>query len=259
MLAGDDPAAKSSTIPSSSAGALASMHIPVLYPGDPAEALDLGRHAIALSRASGLWVSLKIVADVADGASTVTLDPDRIVPVIPTIEGTPYEHRRTSVLVSQLSLEVEREIIEVRAPLALEYAAANRLNHVTIDPPDAWFGIIASGITYRELREALRRIGLETDAEIASAGIRLLKLGMPLPFNSSTIRGFAQGLERILVVEEKAPNVESLVKDALYNASHHPAVVGRTDEYERPLLTACLLYTSPSPRALSTSRMPSSG
>lgn len=238
VLAGDDPAAKSSTIPSSSAGALASMHIPVLYPGDPAEALDLGRHAIALSRASGLWVSLKIVADVADGASTVTLDPDRIVPVIPTIEGTPYEHRRTSVLVSQLSLEVEREIIEVRAPLALEYAAANRLNHVTIDPPDAWFGIIASGITYRELREALRRIGLETDAEIASAGIRLLKLGMPLPFNSSTIRGFAQGLERILVVEEKAPNVESLVKDALYNASHHPAVVGRTDEYERPLLTA---------------------
>jgi indolepyruvate ferredoxin oxidoreductase len=150
----------------------------------------------------------------------------------------PYDHRPNGLLLTPRSLDIEREIVEVRAPLALEYAAANRLNHVTIDPPDAWIGIVASGITYRELREALRRVGLESDSEIADAGIRLLKLGMPLPFNTSTIRTFARGLERILVVEEKTPNVESLVKDALYNASHHPTVVGRTDEFERPLVPA---------------------
>ncbi|MEZ5244031.1 MAG: indolepyruvate ferredoxin oxidoreductase family protein [Acidimicrobiales bacterium] len=237
-IVGDDPAAKSSTIPSTSAGVLASMHIPVLYPGDPGEALDLGRHAIALSRASGLWVSLKIVADVADGSGTVALDSERVSPVIPTVDGAPYDHRPNGLLLTPRSLDIEREIVEVRAPLALEYAAANRLNHVTIDPPDAWIGIIASGITYRELREALRRVGLESDREIAAAGIRLLKLGMPLPFNASTIRSFARGVERILVVEEKTPNVESLVKDALYNASHHPTVVGRTDEFEEPLVPA---------------------
>ncbi|MEQ8842609.1 MAG: indolepyruvate ferredoxin oxidoreductase family protein [Acidimicrobiales bacterium] len=237
-LVGDDPAAKSSTLPSTSAGVLASLHIPVLYPGDPEEALDLGRHAIALSRATGLWVSLKIVADVADGSSTVDLDPDRVTPVIPTIDGRTYAHRPNGVLLTPTSLDIEREIIEVRAPLALEYAAVNRLNHVTIDPSDAWIGIVASGITYRELREALRRIGLETDADIESAGIRLLKLGMPIPFNVSTIRTFARGLERILVIEEKTPNVESLVKDALYNASHHPTVVGRADEFEKLLVPA---------------------
>ena len=236
MLVGDDPSAKSSTLPSTSAGVLASMHIPVLYPGDPAEAIDLGRHAIALSRASGLWVSLKIVADVADGSGTVELDPGRINPVIPEIDGAPYEHRPNGMLVTPFSLDIEKEIIEVRTPLALEYAAANRLNHTTIDPPDAWIGIVSSGITCRELREALRRIGLESDDEIASAGIRLLKLGMPLPFNVSTIRSFACGLERILVVEEKTPNVESLLKDALYNAGHHPTVVGRTDEHGQPLI-----------------------
>ncbi len=237
-VVGDDPAAKSSTIPSTSAGVFSSMHVPVLYPGDPAEALDLGRHAIALSRASGLWVSLKIVADVADGSSTVELDPDRVQPVIPTVDGTPYAHTPNGMLLTPRSLDIEREIVDVRAPLALEYAAANHLNHVTIDPADAWLGIVASGITYRELREALRRIGLETDAEIAGAGLRLLKLGMPVPFNVSTIRTFARGLDRILVVEEKTPNVESLVKDALYNASHHPTVVGRTDEFEAPLVPA---------------------
>jgi len=71
VIAGDDPAAKSSTIPSSSAGTLADKHIPVLYPGTPRDALDLGRHAVYLSRATGLWTSLKIVADVADGSGTV--------------------------------------------------------------------------------------------------------------------------------------------------------------------------------------------
>ncbi len=237
-LVGDDPNAKSSTLPSTSAGTLASMHIPVIYPGDPAEALDLGRHAIALSRASGLWVSLKIVADVADGSGTVTLDPDRIDPVIPTIDGRPYAHRPNGMLVTPFSLDIEKEIIETRLPLALEYAAANRLNHTTIDPSDAWVGLVSSGITYRELREGLRRIGLEDDHDIEAAGIRLLKLGMPIPFNASTIRDFARGLDLIVVVEEKTPNVESLLKDALYNASHHPTVIGRTDEHERPLIPA---------------------
>ena len=52
-IVGDDPAAKSSTVPSSSAGTAFDMHMPLLYPGDPVEALTLGRRAIALSRATG--------------------------------------------------------------------------------------------------------------------------------------------------------------------------------------------------------------
>ncbi len=84
---GDDPGAKSSTLPSSSAGVLGDLHMPMLYPGDPAEVLDLGRHAIALSRLSGLWTAIKIVADVADGTASVELDPDRARPVLPDVTG----------------------------------------------------------------------------------------------------------------------------------------------------------------------------
>ena len=235
-LAGDDPAAKSSTIPSSSAGVLADLNMPVLFPADPAEALDLGRHAIALSRATGLWVGLKVVVDVADGSGTVNLDPDRITPVLPTIDGGPYFHRPDGYLLTPHTLDIEREILEVRKPLALEYAALNRLNQLTVNPADPWIGIVSSGNTYRELREALRALGLETDGDVESAGIRLLKLNMPVPFNTSTIRSFAAGLEQILVVEEKNPTVELQVKDALYNASHHPTVVGRNDEAGNPLV-----------------------
>jgi len=62
------------------------LHMPVLYPGDVQEAIDLGRHAIALSRASGLWTSIKVVDAVADGTGTVDITLDRVRPVMPQFE-----------------------------------------------------------------------------------------------------------------------------------------------------------------------------
>ncbi len=235
-VVGDDPKAKSSTVPSSSAGVLADLHMPLFYPGDPAEALDLGRHAIALSRASGLWAALKIVADVADGTASVDLDLDRVQPVLPTIDGVPYDKLPDGRLLTPRTLDIEREIFEIRYPLAVEYASANRLNAPTVNPADAWIGVIASGITYSEVREALARLGLDDDTRVAEAGIRLLKMQMPIPFNPQIVREFARGLDEIFVVEEKHPNIESLVKDALYDLSVRPRVVGRSDEQGRSLL-----------------------
>ncbi|HIK86139.1 MAG TPA: indolepyruvate ferredoxin oxidoreductase family protein [Myxococcales bacterium] len=229
-IVGDDPAAKSSTIPSSSAGVLADMHLPLLYPGDPAEALDLGRHAIALSRLTGLWSALKIVADVADATATVDLHPNRITPIMPRIGGRIYEHYPNGNLLTPRTIDVEQEIYETRYQLARDYATENQLNLVTVDPSDAWIGIIASGITYREVREAFGRLGLSSEAEIEACGIRLLKMGMPMPFNPETVRDFAKGLEEVLVIEEKRPGVESLVKDALYGSANSPRIVGKFDE-----------------------------
>ena len=235
-IVGDDPAAKSSTLPSSSAGALADMHMPVLYPGDPAEALDLGRHAIAMSRVTGLWSALKIVADVADATASVHLHPERIVPVLPRVGDQPYRHRPEAILIAPFSVEREREIYEVRYELARQYAAENQLNTVVVDPPDATLGIVASGITYREVREAFSRLGIASDDEIRTCGIRLLKMGMPLPFDAGTIRSFARGLREVFVIEEKQPNIEALIKDALYGLADRPVVVGKSDERGEHLL-----------------------
>jgi indolepyruvate ferredoxin oxidoreductase len=229
-LVGDDPNAKSSTVPSSSAGLLSDMHMPLLYPGDPAEALDLGRHAIALSRATGLWSALKIVADVADASASIHLHPDRVTPIMPLIDGERYRHTPNGQLLTPMTVDVEREIVEVRYELARRYAADNKLNFVAVNPADAWIGIVSSGITYREVREALARLGLRTDDEVAAAGIRLLKMGMPMPFNPRTVRDFARGLDELVVVEEKQPNIESLIKDAMYALTERPVIVGKTDE-----------------------------
>jgi indolepyruvate ferredoxin oxidoreductase len=229
-IVGDDPAAKSSTVPSSSAGVVFDMHMPLLYPGDPVEALKLGRHAIAMSRATGLWVALKIVADVADATASMHLNPGAFDPVMPLIDGQRYQHRPDGRLLTPHTIELEREIVEVRYELARRYAYDNKLNYLTTDPVDAWIGIASSGITYREVREALSRLGLSSDAEVAAAGIRLLKMGMPMPFNTEMMRNFARGLREVLVVEEKQPNIESLVKDALYDLSARPQVFGKVDE-----------------------------
>ena len=229
-LAGDDPNAKSSTIPSSSAGIFQDLHMPLLYPGDPAEVLDLGRHAVAMSRASGLWTALKIVADVADGTASVNLDPDRVRPVIPDAHGLRYERLPEGRLLTPLTLDLEREIYEVRYAIATEYASVNRLNRVIADAPDAWIGIVASGITLREVREAFRRLGLDDEAAIGALGIRVLKMQMPLPWDPDTMREFARGLQQILVIEEKQPHIELLVKDALYSMPDRPVIVGKHDE-----------------------------
>src|SRR5690606_8412169 len=111
-VVGDDPAAKSSTLPSSSDATLVDLHMPVLFPGDVQEALDLTRHAIAVSRASGLWAGLKVVTQVADGTGTAVVHPDRVVPVIPTIEidGRVFRPRPNGRLITPHSVEMEREI-----------------------------------------------------------------------------------------------------------------------------------------------------
>lgn len=70
-LVGDDPAAKSSSVPGASELLLADLGLPILYPSDPQQALDFGRHGIAMSRCSGLWVAMKVVTNVADGSGTV--------------------------------------------------------------------------------------------------------------------------------------------------------------------------------------------
>ena len=235
-IVGDDPSAKSSTLPSSSDATFVDLHMPIIYPAGVQEALDLGRHAIALSRASGLWVGLKIEASVADGTRTIELDPERIQPVMPLIDGERYECIPDAMLLSAHSLEVERELRRIRQELAVRYAAENGLNRITIDPPDPWIGLVASGYTYRETLEALRRLGLTTPDMIRDAGIRMMKMSMPIPFDPETMRGFARGLEELFVIEEMNPTLERWVREALYHETDRPIITGKHDPDGRPLL-----------------------
>ncbi len=237
-IVGDDPAAKSSTLPSSSDATLVDLHMPILFPGDVQEALDLSRHAVALSRASGIWVGLKLVTPVADGTGTVDVHPDRVQPVIPTMEfdGKVFVPHPSGRLLTPYTLDMEREFQQVRSELARRYGAANRLNRVTVSTEHDWIGIAASGHTYHELREALALLGLPDDQSLRSVGVRLFHLLMPVPVDEQQVRDFAHGLAEVLVVEDKNPTFELLVKSAMYDSDERPRVVGRHDETGAPLV-----------------------
>jgi indolepyruvate ferredoxin oxidoreductase len=237
-LVGEDPAAKSSTLPSAAELALIGLQMPILTPGDVQEALDLGRHAVAMSRASGLWSALKIVSAVADGTGTIDLGLDRVRPVIPETDylGRRFVPHADGGLLTPHTLELEREIFEVRLVLARTYGAETHLNTISVDAPDAWIGLAACGHTYHELREALALLGLRTDAQIAGAGIRLLQLRMPYPIDPALLRRFAVGLAEILVVEDKAPTLEAELRNALYSSPDRPTIVGKHDEAGATLL-----------------------
>jgi indolepyruvate ferredoxin oxidoreductase len=238
-LAGDDPACKSSTLPSSSEWALADLHMPILHPGNVQEILDLALHGIALSRTCGLWSAVKIVTAVADGSSNIEVGLDRIVPVIPELvwNGTPYVPKATGRVGPPTSTQIENEIYEARYELARMYGVENNLNRVTHDSPNAWLGIAAPGRNYHEVLEALHVLGL-SDADLRQYGIRLFQISMLYPLDRETLRRFADGLEEILVVEEKRPFVETYLRDALYGMADAPRIVGKRDPQGAVLVPA---------------------
>ncbi len=228
-IVGDDPAAKSSSVPCASEAALADMAVPVLYPADTQDVLDLGRHAVHLSRISGCWVGLKMVTAVADGSGTVAVGPDRVVPVVPELEidGKPFHHEPHAKLLGPRLAPLERDLHRARLVLARRYAAANRLDTIVGDGP-ARVGIVAAGKSWLDLRQALLALGLD-DAECARRGVRLLRVGMPWPLEPGIVDHFADGLDEIVVVEEKRAFLETQIKERLYGRPGAPAVHGKTD------------------------------
>jgi indolepyruvate ferredoxin oxidoreductase len=232
---GDDPGSKSSTLPSASEHLMADLLLPVLCPGSVQEVLDLGLHGAALSRSTGLWVGMKVVATVADAAGTAEVRPERVRPVLPPgPDGGPPGLDTTIAISFANLLGAERHIHEVRMPAALEYAALNGLNPVS-DVPQAWIGVVAPGHVHAQVMQAFVRLGLD-EAALRRLGIRLLSMGMIHPVDPSALRRFATGLEEVVVVEERRPFLEPLVRDALYGMPDAPRVLGKRDEAQRALI-----------------------
>ena len=178
---GDDPSAKSSTMPSASESVLASV-VAVLYPADQQELLDYGRHAIEMSRVSGLWTALKVVTDVADGTSSVDVSADRLSIVEPDLEvdGRRFRHAATGFLMPPATSRLEATLHTERPTIATRYAVANGLNRCIVRSADDRVGIVVAGKTYLDTIEALASIGLDLDG-CRAQGIRIIKLGLMSP------------------------------------------------------------------------------
>jgi indolepyruvate ferredoxin oxidoreductase len=228
LIAGDDHACKSSTIPHQSELAFVAAACPVLVPADVHDLLELGLHGWAMSRYSGRYVGFKTVADVVDSSANIEFDLAGFVALDP--DGP---HPDGNIRLPDPSLEQEARVFQVGLPAAQAYARANRLDRIVVDPPGARFGIVAVGKSYPDTRQALAELGL---GDGSRAGIRMLKLALAWPVDPQIVRRFATGLDEIVVVEEKAPLVEQQLRDILYAQAVRPRIFGKTDEAGAPLL-----------------------
>jgi len=229
VLAGDDHGAKSSTLPHQSDHMFSAALIPVLYPSSVQEILDLGLHGWAMSRYSGCWVGFKCVADTVESSSSVTIDPSRTQIVVPG--DFPLPPDGVSIRWPDGFLETEARMQNYKIYAALHYCRVNQLNRIVIDSPKPRLGIATSGKSYLDVRQALDDLGI-TEADAAEIGLRVYKIAMPWPLEPEGVRQFAEGLEEILVVEEKRQVVEYQLKEQLYNWRDdvRPRVVGKFDE-----------------------------
>ncbi|HET9339121.1 MAG TPA: indolepyruvate ferredoxin oxidoreductase family protein, partial [Casimicrobiaceae bacterium] len=229
VLAGDDHAAKSSTLPHQSDHQFSAAMIPVLYPSSVQEILDLGLHGWAMSRYSGLWVGFKCVADTVESSASVSIDPSRVNIIVP--DDFPVPPDGVSIRWPDAFLATEARMQDYKIYMALHYARVNKLNRIVVDSPRPKFGIATSGKSYLDVRQALDDLGLD-ERDMAELGIRVFKIAMPWPLEPEGVREFAEGLDEILVVEEKRQVVEYQLKEQLYNWRDdvRPRVVGKFDE-----------------------------
>ncbi|WP_341958062.1 indolepyruvate ferredoxin oxidoreductase family protein [Pseudomonas sp. RC10] len=235
ILAGDDHGCKSSTIAHQSEHAFIASMIPVLNPSNVQEILDYGIIGWELSRYSGCWVAMKTIAENVDSSAVVEVDPLRIETRIPEDFQLPKDGLHIRWPDTPLAQEARLNTYKIYAARA--FARANELNRVVIDSPEPRLGIITTGKSYLDVRQALEELGID-EALCASVGIRVLKVGMSWPLEPVSVHDFAEGLDEILVVEEKRSVIEDQLTGQLYNwpVDKRPRVVGEFDEEGRSLL-----------------------
>ncbi|MES2979855.1 MAG: indolepyruvate ferredoxin oxidoreductase family protein [Pseudomonadota bacterium] len=234
LVAGDDHGAYSSTLPHQSDHVFSASMIPMLYPCNVQEYLELGLHGWAMSRFSGCAIGFKALADTVESSASIEADPMKVQIVLPDEFVVPEGGLNCRLSTDTLGVQARKQealMQDYKIYAAMAYARANRINRVTIDSPKARLGIVASGKSYMDVLEALEELGI-TEALAAEIGIRLFKVAMPWPLEPEGIREFARGLDEILVVEEKRQMVEYQLKEHLYNWRDdvRPRVIGKFDE-----------------------------
>jgi indolepyruvate ferredoxin oxidoreductase len=228
-IAGDDHVAKSSTAAHQSDHIFKACGLPVFFPSNVQDILDMGLHAFAMSRFAGVWTSMKTIQEVVESSSSVQVDPERVKIILPEDFTMPPGgvHMRWP----DAALEQEARLFDYKWYAALAYVRANKLNYNVIATPNDRFGIIASGKAYNDTRQALVDLGLD-DEVCRRLGIRLHKVNVVWPLEATITRDFAQGLQEILVVEEKRQVIEYQVKEELYNwrTDVRPNVLGKFED-----------------------------
>ncbi|WNC73617.1 indolepyruvate ferredoxin oxidoreductase family protein [Thalassotalea psychrophila] len=235
ILAGDDPNMASTINNYHSEVLFEDLLMPVLFPADIQEVLDLALMGVALSRFSGAWVGYKLLPETIETSARVNIAENRFdikYPEFDFPEGG-VNSRKVDSPYAQ-----EQRIKEHKLRAALAFSRANNLNKLSFNSSNAKIGIVAMGKIWRDTMQSLKDLGLE-ESDLENLGVRILKVSMPFPADLETYREFAQGLEQVIVIEDKREIIEKAMVQACYDLpeAQRPQILGRHDEHGNILLS----------------------
>jgi len=226
-LMGDDHTCESSTTCHQSELAMVDAMIPILNPSGVQEIIDFGIIGWKLSRYSGCWVGLKCVHDTVESTASINVDVDRIKIETPNNFNLPADD--LNIRFPDTPQAQEKRMHEYKIDAVRAFCRANKLDRAVWHGGSAKIGIVTVGKSYLDTRLAFEELGIdETEAE--RLGVRLYKVAMPWPLEPEGILEFAEGLDLIIVVEEKRALIEPQIKEFLYDVSRRPKVIGKIDE-----------------------------
>ena len=231
-LMGDDHICESSTTSHQSEFAMMDAMIPFFNPSGVQEILDYGLYGIQLSRRSGCWIGIKCVHDNVSSGATVDLDENRFI--IKEVSKDFYPDEGLNIRLQDTAQTKEHRLHYHKIKFVKEFCRINDLNQIIYDSSNSKIGIVSTGKSFLDTKLALEKIGI--DENIAKEiGVKFLKIAMPWPLEETIIQKFSEGLDKIIVVEEKRSIIETQIKEILFNKNKNIKVVGKLDEEGRDL------------------------
>ncbi|NNL17930.1 MAG: indolepyruvate ferredoxin oxidoreductase family protein, partial [Boseongicola sp.] len=213
LALGDDHVGESSTTCHQSEFAMVDAQVPILSPAGVQEILDFGLYGYALSRFSGLWTSLKLMKDTVEVTSVVDARPVRMSFVVPDFD---MPTGGLNIRLGDHWIPQESRLVDDKRRAAEAFARANRPDTRMHGKPGARIGFVAAGKNWLDLVHAMSLLGLDEQA-VERMGVTTYKLGQVYPIDVVSFREWAEGLDLIVVVEEKRKLIEGQVKEALFD------------------------------------------
>ncbi|MZR13043.1 indolepyruvate ferredoxin oxidoreductase family protein [Maritimibacter sp. DP07] len=223
MAMGDDHTGESSTVLHQSDWAMVDAYMPVLSPAGVQEIIDLGVYGYGLSRFSGLWAGLKLMKDTVEATAVVDGDPARMSLVTPEDFVMPDGGLNIRLIDDRIAQEAR--MIDYKRFAAEAYARANRIDRRMWGKPGAKIGLVAAGKNWLDLTHALSLLGID-EAEAERLGITTYKVAQTWPLDMTSFHEFAEGLDLVIVVEEKRKLIEVQIKEAIFDDRRGRRVYG---------------------------------
>ncbi|WP_170324815.1 indolepyruvate ferredoxin oxidoreductase family protein [Ruegeria arenilitoris] len=222
MAMGDDHTGESSTVLHQSEWSLVDMYMPIVSPAGVQEVLDYGVYGFALSRFAGVWVGLKTMKDTIEVTSVVDGSVDRMKLAVPDFD---MPEGGLNIRLGDTPHLQEGRIIDFKRFAAETFSRANKMDKRVWGKPGAKIGFVAAGKNWLDLIHAMSLLNID-EAEAERLGITTYKIGQTFPLDMAGFQDWAEGLDLIVIVEEKRKLIEVQVKEAIFDDRRGRRVYG---------------------------------